>query len=204
MGPQRRFVIGISAPSGGGKTTVARHLMARLPDAVLLCFDDYDHLTSHPASYAQWLAAGADYNAWQTPQLNTDLRRLRQGEAIVHPLTGEVVPAATTIVFDAPLGRAHDETGGQIDLMVFLDTPLDVAMARRLLRDSNQNEAPFAEIWARLRSELTSYLTFGRAAYLEMDRQVKPGCDLILDGLRPPDELAQQILMQILETNQRS
>jgi uridine kinase len=203
MGPQGRFVIGISAPSGGGKTTVAHHLMARLPDAVLLCFDDYDHLTSHPASYAQWLAEGADYDAWQTPQLNTDLRRLRQGEAIVHPLTGEIVPAATTIVFDAPLGRAHDETGGQIDLMVFLDTPLDVAMARRLLRTNNHDEASPADRLAQIHSELTAYLAFGRAAYLEMDRQVKPRCDLILDGLRPPDELAQQILMQILEANKR-
>jgi uridine kinase len=73
------IVIGISGPSGGGKTTVTAHLVARLP-AVLISFDDYDHLTIHPASYQQWLAAGADYNAWQTPQLTADLQRLKTGQ----------------------------------------------------------------------------------------------------------------------------
>lgn len=204
MAPQQRFVIGISAPSGGGKTTVARQLVARLPDAVLLSFDDYDHLTVHPASYPQWLAEGADYNAWQTPQLSVDLRRLRAGQAIVAPRTGQVVSPRAYIVFDAPLGRAHHETGQQIDLMVFIDTPLDVAMARRLLRDYSQNERSLSHKWAQIQSELAVYLASGRAAYLEMDRQIKPGCDLILDGLRSPDELALEILVRIPEMHKEN
>ena len=33
------------------------------------------------------------------------------------------------------MGRAHSDSGQFIDLMVFIDTPLDIAMARRILRD---------------------------------------------------------------------
>jgi uridine kinase len=105
---------------------------------------------------------------------------------------------ATYLVFDAPLGRAHHATGALIDFMVYLNTPLDVAMARRLLRDLAQ-AAPShpAQHLAQIRIELATYLDFGRVAYLEMEQQIRPKCDLILDGLSPPDMLARQIVDQV-------
>ena len=48
---------------------------------------------------------------------------------------GSAVGPASYVVADAPLGRAHSDSGRFIDLMVFIDTPLDIAMARRTLRD---------------------------------------------------------------------
>jgi uridine kinase len=114
---------------------------------------------------------------------------------ISSPLTGAPISPARYVVFDAPLGRAHEATGALIDFMVYLDTPLDVAMARRLLRTFDER-VRFAvdHDLGPIRAELTSYLAYGRDAYLEMDRQIKPRCDLILDGLATIDWLAQQIL----------
>ena len=139
------FVIGISSVSGGGKTAVAKKLTELLQDAVILCFDDYDDTTVHPEDLHTWLTAGADYNVWKTPGLTSDLQSLTTGNYITSPVDGSTIPAAKYIVFDAPLGRANSDTGRFIDFMVFIDTPLDIAMARRLLRDITSHTEQGAE-----------------------------------------------------------
>ncbi len=189
------FVVGISSPSGGGKTTVAWRVSELLPDAVTITFEDYDFDTIHPESIRQWLEKGADCNSWKTPKLTDDLRKLKAGQAIVSPVDGQAIVPRGHVIFDAPLGYAHAETAGFIDFMVFIDTPLDVAMAGRLLRDlpsASTNGSINAD--ESLKAQLTAYLDYGRRAYLEMDVQIKPRCDLVLNGCQPLDDLASQIV----------
>lgn len=176
------------------------HLVTRLRSAVAILFDEYDDAGTvvHPPSYQTWLEDGADYNAWQTPRLAVDLGQLKAGCSVTSPDGRSVVGPARFVVFDAPLGRAHRETGEYIDLMVYIDTQLDVAMARRLLRDlCNRPEAQGVLRCEQLRSELSSYLEYGRRAYIEQYKQVRPRCDLILDGLMSPSELADQVIEAI-------
>ena len=188
------FVIGISSVSGGGKTAVAKKLAELLQDAVILCFDDYDDTTVHPEDLHAWLAAGADYDVWKTPGLTRDLQSLTTGNQITSPVDGSAIQAAKYIVFDAPLGRAHVDTGRFIDLMVFLDTPLDIAMARRLLRDVTSNTGQSAEDSIKtLKANLSSYLKGGQLLYLELENQIKRNCDMVLDERLTVDELAATI-----------
>ncbi|MFQ6026482.1 MAG: hypothetical protein ACE5Q6_03085 [Dehalococcoidia bacterium] len=192
------LVIGISSPSGGGKTTLTRRVAELLPEAIAIFFDDYDFDTIHPDSFRKWLEQGADYNAWKTPKLAKDLQRLRSRQSIVSPVDGLAIIPSKFVVFDAPLGYAHSETAELIDFMVFIDTPLDVAMARRLLRDfpSTSKDGLSSRIDC-LRAQLNAYVDYGRLAYLEMDQQIKSGCDLIIDGTRPVDEIAHEIVWAI-------
>jgi uridine kinase len=192
------YVVGISGPSGGGKTTIAKQVAALLGAAVVLHFDDYDNVSVHPADYAAWLAQGADYNAWQLPQLAHDVCLLKQGQAIRSPLDSRLIAPAPYVVFDAPLGRAHQATGQHIDWMVYLDTPLDIALARRLLRDDvGAGVIGIEERLERLAEKLRSYLQGGRAAYLAMDTQIKPLCDQIIDGSLPATQQTQQIVTAV-------
>ena len=196
------FVVGISSLSGGGKTAVASRLAELLHDAVTIAFDDYDFDTTHPESFRRWLVGGANVNEWKTPKLADDLGKLRTGQAIVSPVDGRTMVPRKYVVFDAPLGYAHTETAGYIDFMVFIDTPLDVAMARRLLRDWPSVSADGSiDGTESLRGRLTAYLDYGRRAYLEMDRQIKPNCDLILDGCMPVDDLVREIAEAIKARN---
>ena len=200
--PLKTIVVGISSPSGGGKTTVTRRVSEVLKDAVPIFFDDYDCHNVHPENFRRWLEQGADYNAWKTPRLKNDLRKLKAGEPIESPIDGTTIHTPRYVIFVAPLGYAHAETGALIDFMVFIDTPLDVAMARRLLRDLALKPPAGANVALdSLESELTAYLEYARDAYLEMDKQVKPGCDLILDGLCLVDELAQKIASAVKARN---
>ena len=190
----KTIVVGISSPSGGGKTTVARRVAEMLKDTVSIYFDDYDCDNVPPVDLRQWLQQGADYNAWKPLRLTNDLRKLKAGEPIESPIDGTTIHPRRYVIFDAPLGYAHAETGAFIDFMVFIDTPLDMALARRLLRDLALEPTASANVALdSVESKLTAYLDYARDAYLEMDKQVKPGCDLVLDGRCSVDELAQQV-----------
>ncbi|MDA3835790.1 MAG: hypothetical protein PF495_20655 [Spirochaetales bacterium] len=104
-------------------------------------------------------------------------------------------------MYDAPLGKAHDESGRYIDFMVFIDTPLDVAMARRFLRDYLSDPSQDAECVVQgLKQELLGYLQEGRLPYLEMDRTVKPTSDFVVDGCLPIDEI-RDLIVQNLKDN---
>ncbi len=192
------FVIGISSVSGGGKTAVAEELTELLQDAVMLCFDDYDETTVHPEDLHAWFAAGADYNAWKTPGLTSDLLSLTTGNHITSPVDGSDIPTANYIVFDAPLGRAHSDTGKFIDFMAFIDTPLDIAKARRLLRDINTHTGQGAEDSIKsLNAHLSSYLNGGQLLFLELEKQIRGNCDIVLDGRLTVDELAATIYKRL-------
>ena len=183
----KTIVIGVSAVSGGGKTRLVNELVGVLGDAVTVYFDDFDDTTEHPPDMRAWLSEGGDYNAFRAPAL---AQRLQQ-------LTGESVGESDTkqaryIVFDAPLGRAHAETGKYIDHMVYIDTPLDISLARRLLRDGRDE-------WND--DHLRGYLGWARELFTHHVEHVSASADLILDGTLPPRDLAE---LTVAEFNLRS
>jgi uridine kinase len=123
-----------------------------------------------------WLSENGDYNAWRAPGLAKRLQQLKEGVAV-----GSTGKPARYVVFDAPLGRAHTETGKYIDHMVFIDTPLDVALARRMLRDGH-------EVWNG--DHLRRYLHWARGLFTHHIEKVSASADVILDGTLPVDALA--------------
>lgn len=192
-------VIGLSSYTGGGKTTLA-HRLAGLLDATLLIWDDYDEagFVTHPKDWRSWLAEGGNNNAWSASRLAEDLSKLKRGEAITSVKDGSSHPPTPYIVVEAPLGYEHLETGKSIDFMVFIDTPLDVAMARRILRDYfGENSTLSVEQAKMLETEMESYLEFSRAAYLNMDKTVKLSADMMVDGTLPVEDLAMQIVARL-------
>ena len=60
-----------------------------------------------------------------------------------------------------------------IDVTIFIDTPLDIAMARRILRDFKEDTID------EIHNDLKHYMTFARKAYLEAIHTVKPNSDII-------------------------
>jgi uridine kinase len=72
---------------------------------------------------------------------------------------------------------------------VYIDIPLDIAMARRIIRDYNNKMD--------IKNEMETYLKFGRIGYLDMITQVKPSCDLICDGNDDPETIVKIIIEEI-------
>lgn len=176
------YVVAVSAPVGGGKTSLVRGLADRMRDATAIYFDSYETLTERPIEeIRQWMQAGADTGELVIPQLAEDIAGLLRGNAVVEPLTGRTVAPGKYIIFETPFARQHAATGAHIDLSIWIDTPLDMALARNLreLIDRPEMEENFVP-W--LRSYLDSYLAVVRELLLMQQDSVGEAADVVLDG----------------------
>ena len=191
-------IIGISAVTGGGKTAVALRLTEVLEDAVALYFDDYDDTNVHPDDLQRWFADGADYDAYETPLFTGHLQALKAGCSIRYPIGGAILGPAKYVVADAPLGRAHSDSGRFIDLMVFIDTPLDVALARRVLREIDRAGARMPDKATEyVQGELSGYLAQARPLYEEFQGRMRASSDVIVDGTLSIDDIVEKIRFEV-------
>lgn len=180
---KKPIVIAISAVSGGGKTAITNELTRRIPFSKAVYFDDYD-FEECPEDYLQWVQNGADYNAWNIEILAKDIESLLTQNDLNY------------ILLDYPFAYKNDRVTPYIDYAIFIDTPLDIAMARRFLRDE-RNQSPVLLI-----NELNTYLSGGRTAYLEMIKTIKPNSDFIVDGSLSIDDIVSKIIEQLPAFNE--
>src|SRR4030095_3294376 len=178
------YVIAINAVSGGGKTALATLLHQSLPNSALFCFDDFDPSNIYADAYFEWWTRGANLEEFDCPGMRAAVdEEIKSGKK-------------DYIVMDYPFGRDHSRFRDAIDLSVWLETPLDVAMARRILRDfMPQSGLSALEQTNRLQEDLAHYLVKARHLYLD-DRHTH-SADLVLDGWKPLAELRDSVLQAI-------
>ncbi|MDQ0159605.1 adenylyl-sulfate kinase [Alkalibacillus salilacus] len=172
-------VISVASVSGGGKTTVTNELENTLGDTETLHFDNYD-FDGAPDDLIKWVEKGADYNQWNLTPLIADLQSL---------LDSNNPPKY--IILDYPFSYKNDDLKSLIDFSIYIDTPLDIAMARRLARD--YHNATSGEI----QNDLNFYLNYGRTAYLEMENTIKPNADFVIDGSLTVLDIVETILREL-------
>ena len=171
-------IIAIAAVTAGGKTTVVNEIKKKLPKTASLHFDDYS-FEGEVEDFYQWTIDGADYNVYDLVPLEKDILALQN--------SGKY----DCLLLDYPFAYLQDQIKDYIDLAVFIDTPLDIAMARRVLRD--MAEASGDEI----RRDLEMYLKYARAAYVQMLNAVRPSSDCVIDGTKPVNEITAKIIRLI-------
>ena len=184
-------IIGISGNSGAGKSTLAQKLAEDL-DATIIVWDDFDDISTGPDDYVDWYRRGEDHSEWDYPALAEVLSELKLGNTIVHPAFKNVLTPKPFIIFDAPLGRMHEQTGSYIDFWVHISVPLDVALARRLIRDFKTTDKTKEE----LIKELEYYIKSTRALYF--DDIYKEGADFVIDGMLLLADQVSKIITRII------
>lgn len=196
-------VIAVSGAPGSGKTTLALALASALGNASSIHMDNYEQMTRKPIEeVARWMDAGAPFEGVPMPGLEEHLAQLKAGHPVVDPATGATVRPAAYIVFETQFGRAHPGTGRLIDILAWLDTAADVALARTLRAHTfaachAADGTACAERMAWLDGYLESYLRLvARLVTLQRDR-VRPGADIVLDGSREPALLAGELLRHL-------
>jgi len=178
--------VSVSAPVGGGKSTLTRALAARLPGASALHFDHYEKLTEGALQdIKRWMGAGADVDELVIEGLAEDLARLKRGMPVIDPAGLQIDPA-DYIVFETPFARLHRASGEHIDMAIWIDTPLDVALARNL-REFLRRPEMRDSLPGWLGPYLDSYLDFVRELLVMQQQMVGGAADLVLDGMRDVD-----------------
>lgn len=144
--PYRPLVCAIAGGSGSGKTTLAGELLGLLGDeADHLMIDWYYRDLSH-LTMADRMAVNYDHpDSLEVELFAEHLDHLRQGQAIdapvydfaTHTRSADVTPVAARpfIVSDGILLLAVPELEPFIDVAVFVETPTELRLERRLARD---------------------------------------------------------------------
>jgi len=203
---KKPFVIAISSISGGGKSVVVNKLAEKLTDSCAIHFDDYETPDTYPKNPLDLMKNGVDFNMVKSPLLAQHLQALKNGEPVTTP-RGEVLSPACFIIYEGPLGYAQHETGQFIDFLVFIDTPLEVGLARRFVRSfaTSQYEDKNRDQLIRLIKELENftheYLLWTRNAYQALVDVVRPISDMVVNGEQTPEALAQAIIQALKERN---
>ena len=172
-------IIAIAAVTAGGKTTIVNELKEYIPNALSLHFDDYSFEGEVEDFYA-WTIQGADYNVWNLEPLIRDIEEIKNKSNCDY------------LLLDYPFSYCHEKLSRYIDCAIFIDTPLDIVMARRILRD--MKEATGDEI----RQDMEMYLKYARIAYVQMLKDVLPKSDYVIDGMKELKETVEDISKIIL------
>jgi len=187
---KKPFVVCLAAWSGGGKTAVINLLLNHLNNTKAIYFDSYpiDFLKQ---DYYQWSMNGNDYNEWHFEPIANDIENLLK-ENLEY------------ILLEFPMGYANDLIAKYIDYTIFLDVPIDVLLARTVIRDFCKRDSKRRKLddpLERLAERMTDYLSYFRVTFFNYMDIVKPTADLIIDGFQPVEEIANIILYQLNMVN---
>lgn len=173
-------VIAIAAVTAGGKTTIVNEIKKSLPNVQSLHFDDYQ-FNGEVDDFHNWVMQGADYSVWDLSPFVKDICEIKEKEKCEY------------LLLDYPFAYCHKALSEYIDCAIFVDTPLDIALARRVLRD--MKEATGEEI----RKDMEFYMKYARVAYVQMQKDVLASSDYVIDGTKELEEKVDEIIKIILE-----
>jgi len=189
-------IVGVCGGSGSGKTTLCQGFAETFHEPVtFLGLDRYYRDQSHlpPQERAQINFDHPD--ALEIELLWDHLDQLRQGRSlecpeydyVTHQRKGysKVCPGKIVLLEGIHV-LTHAETRSRLDYKVFLDTPDDIRLLRRIRRDLKERQRT-------LDSVEEQYLNQTRPMYLQYIEPNKSKADVILDGCQPVNLLVDQM-----------
>lgn len=200
-----RYVVAVAAPVGGGKTSLVKAIASKLNDATAIHYDHYEKATGEPVDdLMQWIKNGANFDDFIIPELPDDLKKLKRGESVIDPLTNLEIASKKYIIFEMPLGREHKDTAKYIDLLIWIEMPLDIALARKVkeftgvfITEYTQEMHKDCIIW--LNKYLDNYLKVIRDVLQIQKKKISINADIIVDGQKDFETMVQHAIKGILK-----
>ena len=200
-----RYVVAVSAPPGGGKTSLVGAIADRLHDATAIHYDSYEKATERPADeIVQWMKTGADCNELVVPGLPEDMARLKRGESVIDPSSAREIKSGKYILFETPFGREHRALASYIDLLIWIKVPLDIALARKIKEFAEmflneQTREAHTDCIGWLGGYLDNYLMGIRDTLKIQEERIGASADIVVDGLSALEAMAEHAAREILQ-----
>lgn len=219
MTRKKSFLIAMSGGSGSGKSTLAEALLAHLGPgkAVMFGEDAYYHPMRYygaPETEAEReaLVAGINYDdpkSKEVDHLVSDLKALKAGEAVEQPIYDyerhdrstrtRRIESAPVLILEGIHALSMPKIRNFIDLSVYVDTPDDLRLARRIRRD-------VLERGRTVDSVLMQYMSTVRSAHYRWTHPAKFDADLVIadEGLpaygnvKPTGEAIERMIAPVL------
>lgn len=149
---QKPIILAISGASGSGKSLFTQNLALKLRQnerEVLVLQEDRYYKSQNHIEIAQRANTNYDHpDAFEHDLLNHHLQELNLGSSIEYPSycyvthtrlpDFKVTKPAPIIIIEGIMLLTQIQLFDQFDVKVFVDTPLDVCLMRRMLRDTQE------------------------------------------------------------------
>ena len=185
MGKNKTIIIGISGPSASGKSLLANTIVNELSsnDVVVISEDSY-YKDRSEIPFEQRSAINYDHpDSLEHDLLTAHLTSLQNNEAVEIPeydygkhLRSNKVKKIghhSIIVLEGILLFTDEKLRSMMDMRIFMDTPLDICLLRRVRRDVVERERHFNSV-------LEQYQKTVRPMYLQFIEPSKRYADIII------------------------
>ena len=204
MATKRPKIIGIVGGSGSGKTTVTKRIIDELTqDKVALIEQDYYYKDQSHMTMDERVKTNYDHpSAFDNELLYNHLLELIEGKAVELPVYDYVNHTRSkeqkhqepkdVIIIEGMFGLYSEKLRELMDIKIFVDTPSDLRILRRLLRDINERGRT-------VESVINQYLVSVRPMHEKYIKPTKQYSDIIV-----PDGGYNDIAIDILITKIKS
>ena len=153
----RTLIVGIAGGSGSGKTTLARVVAEEVGDchALLLSLDNYYRDLSPLAPEKRETVNFDNPDAIDWPLFRRHLRALREATSIEMPIyrfsdhtrvSSTPIEPREVIIIEGIFALVDLTVCELMDVRLFVDTPADIRLARRITRDVEERERTVASV----------------------------------------------------------
>ena len=178
-------LIGIAGPSGSGKTTLVRKIFEYIghDKCTVIPVDNYYYDLSHLSDDEKKRHNYDHPDAIDFKTLINDLLKLKATGEISIPIYdfkthermkhSEKIKAKEIIIIEGILLFAKETLNKIIELKIYLDTPIDICLIRRVKRDLNERNRTIESVY-------NQYVESVRPMYFKFVKKSKKNADLIL------------------------
>lgn len=180
------LLIGVAGPSASGKTLLVKNLIESISESLAVLHEDSYYKDLSHLSHEQRSVHNYDHpDAFEHPLLCQHITKLKAGESIISPVynfktqtrekVGKHIAPAPVIIVEGILVLAAKELANALDLTIFVDTPLDICLIRRIERDPKERGRNLSEI-------LKQYQATVRPMYYKYVEPSREKADIVVTG----------------------
>ena len=121
-------VLAITGCMGSGKTTLVKQLQPLIPKCRILFEDDYQAMTQmDPEHLRRWISDGCCIDELDLHGFDLAIRR-----AIAGSLRDSGASDTKLLLIESQFGRAHASLKDLVDYQIWIESPLDLCLARKI------------------------------------------------------------------------